>query len=53
MHLFNKYLLHVCHILDLLLGAGHTVVIKNTLSLLEVTIWWEKANINQIMMQQV
>ena len=38
MHSFNKNLLNVCHILDIMLGAGDTVVIKNILSLVEVII---------------
>lgn len=50
MHSFNKYLLSVCYILDIMLSAGDIAVIKNTLPLMEVTIWWGKANINQMMM---
>ena len=48
MHSFDKYLLNICYILDIVLSAGDIVVIKNTSPLMEVTIWWGKANINQI-----
>lgn len=42
MHSFNKYLLNVCHILDIMLDARDKLVIKNTLFLIE----WGKVNIN-------